>query len=174
VVTVVDEGDISFQEYFVQRQHGVPVSNLRFEGAQQAALSSTAAQTLHDATAIVIAPSNPLVSIGPLRALAGMDTSLAARREQVVAISPIVGGAALKGPADRMMLELGHEPSVVGVARLYAPIASVLVIDPVDAHLAPLVEAAGMRAVVVPSVMSTPEISAALARTALAAVGINL
>ena len=174
VVTVVDEGDISFQEYFVQRQHGVPVSNLRFEGAQQAALSTAAAQALHDAKAIVIAPSNPLVSIGPLRALAGVDTSLAARREQVVAISPIVGGAALKGPADRMMLELGHEPSVVGVARLYAPIASVLVIDPVDAHLAPLVEAAGMRAVVVPSVMSTPEISAALARTTLAAVGIHL
>lgn len=174
VVTVVGEGDISFQEYFVQRQHGVPVSNLRFEGAEQAALSGKAVQTLHDAQAIVIAPSNPLVSIGPLRALAGMDTSLAARREQVVAISPIVGGAALKGPADRMMLELGHDPSVVGVARLYAPIASVLVIDPVDAHLAPQVEAAGMRAVVVPSVMSTPEISAALARTALAAVGIDL
>ena len=75
-----------------------------------------------------------------------------------MAISPIVGGAALKGPADRLLSELGHESSVVGVARLYAPIAGTLVIDPVDAHLADAVEAEGMRAVVTPSVMSTPEI----------------
>ena len=93
---------------------------------------------------------------------------LAARRESVVAVSPIVNGAALKGPADRMMRELGHEPSVVGVARLYAPIAAALVIDPADAHLADAVEAAGMRAVVTPSVMTTPEIGAELARAALA------
>ena len=74
----------------------------------------------------------------------------------VVAISPIVGGAALKGPADHMLSELGHEPSVVGVARLYAPIAGALVIDPVDAHLAEAIEAEGMRAVITPSIMSTP------------------
>ena len=74
-----------------------------------------------------------------------------------MAVSPIVGGAALKGPADRMLAELGHDASVVGVARLYAPIASVLVIDPVDADLADDVEALGMRCVVTPSVMSTPD-----------------
>jgi len=82
-----------------------------------------------------------------------------------------VGGAALKGPADRMLEELGHEASVVGVARLYAPIASALVIDPVDEHLADAVEAAGMRAIVVPSIMSTAELSANLARATLAAAG---
>jgi LPPG:FO 2-phospho-L-lactate transferase len=172
-VTVVGEAEISFQEYFVQRHHDVPISSVRFVGAEQATLTGGAARALMGADAIVIAPSNPLVSIGPLRALAGVDTALSARRQTVVAISPIVGGAALKGPADHMLEELGHEASVVGVARLYAPIASSLVIDPIDAHLADQVEAAGMRPIVVPSVMSTPEISAGLARTALAAAGIE-
>ncbi|MEZ5251638.1 MAG: hypothetical protein R2713_21235 [Ilumatobacteraceae bacterium] len=82
-------------------------------------------------------------------------------------MSPIVGGAALKGPADRMLLELGHGASVVGVARLYCDVASTLVIDPLDAHLADAVEAVGMRCVVQPSVMSTPEVAAALARRVL-------
>ena len=84
-------------------------------------------------------------------------------------MSPIVGGAALKGPADRMLTELGHEPSVVGVARLYAPIAAALVIDPVDADLADAVAAAGMRPVVVPSIMRDEPTSTALARATLAA-----
>ena len=173
-VTVVDEGEIGFQEYFVRRHHDVAVTSVRFEGAERAHLASGAARALMHADAVVIAPSNPLVSIGPLRALAGVDTALTARRDSVVAISPIVGGAALKGPADRMLEELGHEASVVGVARLYAPIAASLVIDPVDAHLASQVEAAGMRTVIVPSVMSTPEISAALSRATLAAAGVTL
>jgi LPPG:FO 2-phospho-L-lactate transferase len=118
---------------------------------------------------VVVAPSNPLVSIGPIRALAGVDDLLRARRDSVVAVSPIVGGAALKGPADRMLVELGHEASVVGVARLYAGIASALVIDLADEHLAPAVAAAGMTPVVVPSIMSTPEVAANLARATLAA-----
>ena len=119
----------------------------------------------------MICPSNPIVSIGPLRALAGMDAALVARRDSVVAISPIIGGQALKGPADRMMVELGHEASVVGVARLYAPIARALVIDPVDAALADAVAAEGIEPVVVESVMSTPEVGAELARRTLAAAG---
>lgn len=170
-ITVRGEGEISFQEYFVERRHSVPVSAVRFAGANDATMTAPAVRALTVAEAVVIAPSNPLVSIGPFRALAGLDELLAARRDTVSAVSPIVGGAALKGPADRMMDELGFESSVVGVARLYAPIASALLIDPVDAHLADQVEAAGMRAVVVPSIMSTPEISAALARASLAAAG---
>ena len=112
----------------------------------------------------MIAPSNPLVSIGPIRALPGVDELLAGRRESVVAVSPIVGGHALKGPADRMMAELGVEPTVAGVARLYAPIAATLVIDTVDAELAGEVEAAGMRCVVTPTVMTTPDAARSLAR----------
>ncbi|MCU1392360.1 MAG: fbiA [Ilumatobacteraceae bacterium] len=172
-VTLADGSgeEISFQEYFVQRQHGVPVSAVRFVGADVAQLTAAARAALTAADAVVIAPSNPLVSIGPMRALHDVDALLAGRRDTVVAVSPIVGGAALKGPADHMLTELGHEPSVVGVARLYAPISSALVIDPVDAHLADAVEAEGMRAIVVPSIMSSAEVSATLARATLAAAG---
>ena len=174
VATIVglrdDDSEISFQEYFVQRHHGVPVRSIRFDGADSARLSESARESLVAAESVVIAPSNPVVSIGPIRALRGVDELLSARRDTVAAISPIIGGAALKGPADRMLVELGHESSVVGVARLYAPVASVLVIDPADAHLADQVETEGMRAVVVESVMSTPEIGHELARRTLTAI----
>ncbi|HRE03735.1 MAG TPA: 2-phospho-L-lactate transferase, partial [Ilumatobacteraceae bacterium] len=111
-VTVHDDGDadrgagheVSFQEYFVQRRHSVPVSAVRFAGADEATLTVASRAALVDADTIVIAPSNPLVSIGPLRALSGVDDLLRARRDRVVAISPIIAGAALKGPADRMLI----------------------------------------------------------------------
>jgi LPPG:FO 2-phospho-L-lactate transferase len=157
--------DLAFQEYFVRLRHSVPVHSVRFEGA--ARLTAAARAAVAGAGTVVIAPSNPIVSIGPLRSLPGVDELLAARRESVVAVSPIVGGAALKGPADRMLAELGHQPTVVGVARLYASIASVLVVDPVDSHLAPQVEAEGMRCLVTPSVMSSPEAARALALATL-------
>jgi LPPG:FO 2-phospho-L-lactate transferase len=99
--------------------------------------------------------------------MAGVDEALIKRRNSVVAISPIVAGAALKGPADRLMAELGHDASVVGVARLYSPICSTLIIDSADEHLASAVEAEGVRCVVTNTIMSTPEISEQLARTAL-------
>jgi LPPG:FO 2-phospho-L-lactate transferase len=172
MVALRDEAiEVPFQEYFVQRHHSVAVAGVRFAGAEQASLSAGARAALSDSEVVVIAPSNPLVSIGPIRALAGVDEVLAGRRDSVVAISPIVGGAALKGPADRMLEELGHEASVVGVARLYAPIAATLVIDPVDEHLVPAVEAAGMRAVVTPSIMSSAAIGHELALRTLAAAG---
>lgn len=162
------ERDVSFQDYFVRMRHSVPVSGVRFDGAAQ--LAQTARDVLEESATIVVAPSNPVVSIGPLRSLDGVDALLARRRDRVVAVSPIVGGAALKGPADRMLVELGHEASVVGVARLYSTIASVLVIDPVDAHLADAVEATGMRCVVTPTVMSTRAIARQLALVVLASV----
>lgn len=172
MVSLREEGiEVPFQEYFVKRQHNVPVSALRFAGAAEATLTQEARSALVDSEVVVIAPSNPLVSIGPIRALAGFDDLLAARRDSVVAISPIVGGVALKGPADQMLRELGHEPSVVGVAHLYAGIAATLVVDPVDEALAPQVEAAGMRVVVTPSVMSVAGVGPELARQTLAAAG---
>lgn len=166
-VTLAAGPTVSFQEYFVQRRHGEAVTAVEFAGAAQARPHPVALDALATAEVVVLAPSNPIVSIGPIRALAGVDDSLRARRDSVVAVSPIVGGAALKGPADRMLVELGHEASVVGVARLYAEVAATLVIDPVDAHLAAEVEAAGMRAVVVPSVMSSPEVARRLAQVTL-------
>lgn len=169
MIDLVDGRSVPFQEYFVRLRHGVPIRGARFVGASAAQLQPGAIEAIRDADVVVIAPSNPIVSIGPLRALAGFDDLLATRRSSVVAVSPIIGGAALKGPADRMLVELGLEASVVGVARLYAPIAAALVIDPVDAHLADLVAAEGIRPVITPSVMSDPEVSAELARMTLAA-----
>jgi LPPG:FO 2-phospho-L-lactate transferase len=171
MVELLDGRIVTFQEYFVQLRHSVPVKGVHFEGSAAATLQIDAGAAIADAEVVVIAPSNPIVSIGPMRTLARVDDLLAGRRASVVAVSPIVGGAALKGPADRMMLELGHEASVVGVARLYRDIAGTLVVDPADAHLAADVEATGMRCVVQPSVMSDPRVGAALARAVLDAAG---
>lgn len=170
MVTLREERrEIPFQEYFVLRRHTVPITSIRCAGADTATLTNSARAALSNSTVVVIAPSNPLVSIGPIRALAEVDELLSARRDSVVAVSPIVGGATIKGPADHMLAELGHEPTAVGVARLYRDIAATLVIDPVDADLVPAIEATGMRVVVTPSVMSEPHIGHELARRTLAA-----
>jgi LPPG:FO 2-phospho-L-lactate transferase len=169
MVELASGEEVSFQDYFVRLGHDVAVRGVRFAGADRARPTAEVLDALETATAIAIAPSNPIVSIGPLRALRGVDDTLARRRDHVVAVSPIVGGVALKGPADRMLTELGHEASVVGVARLYTPIATTLVIDPADAGLAPAVEAEGMRALVVPSVMKDAATAAALAEATLEA-----
>jgi LPPG:FO 2-phospho-L-lactate transferase len=159
--------EVNFQEYFVKRRHGVPVSAVRFVGADTARPAPGVLDAIATASTVVLAPSNPLVSIGPVLAVPGVRTAIEARRDRCVAISPIVGGAALKGPADRMLVELGHESSVVGVARLYRDLAAVLVVDEADRALAPAVEAAGMRCVVTDTIMKSPERAAALARTTI-------
>ncbi|MFM8649047.1 MAG: 2-phospho-L-lactate transferase [Actinomycetota bacterium] len=169
VATMVDIVDVDgasrtvgFQEYFVRRRHSVPVTAVHFEGAESA--RPTFIETLETSRTIVIAPSNPIVSIGPLRALPGVDRTLEKFRDKVVAISPIIAGAALKGPADRMLSELGFEASVVGVARLYAPICGTLVIDQQDESSRAAVEAEGVRCVVADTIMRMPEITSRLAR----------
>lgn len=169
LLTQLDGSELAFQDYFVRRHHDIAVTAVRF-AHDGAVPGPDVLAAIARAGTVVIAPSNPLVSIGPLRELPGVDDALAARRDRVVAVSPIIGGRALKGPADRMLSELGHEPSVVGVARLYRDVAATLVIDPTDAESAADVEAAGMRAVVTPAVMTTAHDAAALARATLAAV----
>ncbi len=159
--------EVAFQHYFVRLSHSVPVRSVRFEGAERAGPAPGTLEAIAGATRIVACPSNPVVSIGPVLAVPGVRPALEARRDDVVAVSPIVAGAALKGPADRLLAELGHDPSVVGVARLYAPWVGTLVIDEADAALASRVEAEGVRCVVAPTVMSTPERAAALARVVL-------
>ena len=168
MVTVAGYGEIGFQDYFVRLRHDAAVTAVRFDHSD-ATLSAPAREALDTADVVVIAPSNPVVSIGPIRALSGVDEILAARRESVVAVSPIVGGKALKGPADRMLADLGYESSVVGVAELYRSIAATLVVDPADELLAPKVEAAGLRCVVTPSVMTTLQVATDLAAAILAA-----
>ena len=169
-VLTVEGEEIAFQDYFVARRHDVVVSAVRFVGADRARPGPAVLSTLATAEVVVVCPSNPIVSIGPLLAVPGLRDALIERRGDTVAVSPIVAGAALKGPADRLLAELGHEPTVAGVARLYAPLAAALVIDPADAELADAVEEAGMRPVIAPSIMSSPEAAQSLAEAALAAV----
>ena len=111
-----------------------------------------------------------MVSIGPLLAVPGIADSLKEHRARVVAVSPIVAGAALKGPADRLMAELGQEPSVVGVARMYAELAGTLVVDEADEALSGAVEALGVRCIVTPTVMQTVDDAERLSATVLDAV----
>jgi LPPG:FO 2-phospho-L-lactate transferase len=162
------DAPVPFQDYFVRLRHDVAIESIEFD-QRGCELGPGVGRALSAAQAVVIAPSNPLVSIGPIRALTGVDELLASRRESVVAVSPIVGGRALKGPADRMLAELGMEPTVVGVARVYASIAATLVIDPVDAALAADVETAGMHCIVTPTVMSDADVARALAEACVAA-----
>ncbi len=159
--------EIGFQDYFVRLRHSVPVASVRFDGAESAQPAPGVIDALETADTIVVCPSNPIVSIGPIRALEGIETALRARRESTVAISPIVAGRALKGPADRLMAELGHEASVVGVARLYSPIAATLVVDEADAELADAVEETGMDCIVAPTVMGSVEDATRLSKVVL-------
>ncbi len=167
-VTVPD-GEIDFQEYFVHRQHDVAVSAVRFQGADAAAPAPGVLEAIGGAERLVIAPSNPIVSIAPLLAVPGVRGAVERRRDDGVAVSPIIAGAALKGPADRLLRELGHEVSVVGIARLYAPLVGTLVIDEADADEVGRIEAEGLRCVVAPTIMRGPDEAASLARTVLAA-----
>ncbi|MCP4088007.1 MAG: 2-phospho-L-lactate transferase [Actinomycetia bacterium] len=174
---VIDDPDqdepveIDFQEYFVKHQHSVPVHSVRFEGAIDARPAPGVIDTINGADVVVIAPSNPLVSIDPVLAVPGVRAAIEARRHSGVAISPIIAGAALKGPADRLLRELGHEASVVGIARLYAPLVATLVIDEADRDREAEVEAEGVRCVVAPTIMKSAHDAASLAQVVLDCVG---
>ena len=165
-----DAPEIDFQDYFVAQRHGIAVRAVRFAGIEAAQPAPGVLDSLDTADVVVVAPSNPFVSIGPVVEVPQVRETLRGRRDSVVAVSPIVGGASIKGPAGAMMRELGHEPSVVGIARLYAEFAGTLVIDNADHDLAPAVADAGMTPVVTDTIMSSPERAAALARTTLDAV----
>jgi LPPG:FO 2-phospho-L-lactate transferase len=165
--TLTGGEEITFQEYFVQRRHEVPVTAVRFAGVERAHPGPGVLDALTAAERVVVAPSNPVVSIAPVVAVPGVRERLEARRDDVVAVSPIVAGAALKGPADRLLDELGEESSVVGVARRYAPFVGTLVVDEADADRAAEVEAEGVRCVVAPTIMKGPAEAAALARVTL-------
>ena len=170
MVTLADGAEVGFQEYFVGLRHDVAITGIRFDGSEDAHPGPGVLETLTTAETVIVAPSNPLVSIAPILAIPGITDVLRARRATNVAVSPIVGGSALKGPADRMLTELGHESSVVGVARLYRDLVATLVIDLVDADLSDEVEAEGLRCVVTDTVMRTVDVAAALAATTLGAV----
>ncbi|MGH1493891.1 MAG: 2-phospho-L-lactate transferase [Acidimicrobiales bacterium] len=167
MVTTVAHGEISFQEYFVGKGHSVAVSSVRFDGADTASAGPGVIDAIHNADRVIIAPSNPAVSIDPVLAIPGVGEALRQRRESVVAVSPIIAGKALKGPADRLLTELGREASVVGVAEWYRDTIGTLVVDNADRDLCPAIEALGVAAVATDTIMSDATRSAALASALL-------
>jgi LPPG:FO 2-phospho-L-lactate transferase len=171
--TMIDtpDGEIDFQTYYVRHQHADRVTGIRFDGAELARPAPGVVEAIRDAAAIVIAPSNPLISIGPILAVPEIRSLLAARSAPCVAVSPIVRGRALRGPAAAMLESLGHEASAAGVAAIYAGLVDALVIDEQDAELAEAVERHGMRAVVADTIMRDAAARERLARTALDAAG---
>jgi LPPG:FO 2-phospho-L-lactate transferase len=169
---LTDEGWLDFQEYFVHRQQEPEVRDLRFRGIDEAEASREVGAVLEAADAIVIAPSNPFVSVRPVLGVAGIEAGLQTARTRgapVIAVSGIVGGRALKGPADRMMISLGHEASALGVARLYTGIADLFVLDALDADLEPAIRKLGMQTLVTDSIMADASGRARLAGDVLTA-----
>ena len=163
-------GWLEFQDYFVRRRQEPVVHAVRFAGIERAEVAPRVRGELGFADAIVIAPSNPIVSVGPILALRGMAELLAAAKQggsPIVAVSPIIGGKALKGPADRMLSSLGHESSALGVARIYAEVATGFVLDAVDKALAPEIEALGLRTLVTDTIMTDDAARIRLAREVL-------
>jgi LPPG:FO 2-phospho-L-lactate transferase len=170
----IDEGWIDFQEYFVHRHQVPEVHEVRYAGIEAARPTGDVIEALAGADVIVIGPSNPIVSVGPILAVPGMRDALAevrARGVSIVAVSPIIAGKALKGPADRMLASLGLESTALGVARGYADLLDVFVLDAVDAALVPSIEALGLRAVTADTVMADEDGRARVARSVLEAVG---
>ena len=169
-VISTDAGDLPMQQYFVQRRSQPRVQAIYYQGADSARPSPGFQSALSQAGLIVLCPSNPFLSIGPMLALPGVKERLKAGGGDRlrVAVSPIVSGAAVRGPADKIMAELGHEVSCVGVARHYQGLCDLFFIDDQDAHLAPEVEKLGMKPVVAPIIMDTEADKIALARRILA------
>ncbi len=169
-VTLTSGETIDFQRYFVERQHADAVRHVEFAGADRARPAPGVLAAIQDADCVVIAPSNPFVSIDPILSVPGIRDAVVQRRERNVAISPIVGGGAVKGPAADLMRSFGHEVSAAGVAAVYQPLAAHLVIDTVDDHLAPAVSAAGMTPHVTNTMMTAIDVTTALAEFTIATV----
>lgn len=162
------EGWRDFQDYFVRRRHEDRVTQVRFAGIENAHVTPEVAGALASADAIIFCPSNPLVSIGPILAMPGFRGTLAASPAIKIAVSPIVGGKALKGPADRMLAEQGMEVSAYGVATGYVDILDVMTIDTLDAADAPRIEALGIAVQIAQTVMQSDDDRRQLARAVLA------
>lgn len=152
-----------FQEYFVRNRSRGVVERIELREIEKARPLPAALAAIRCASAVILAPSNPLVSLGPILALKGMRQTLAKIRPRVAAISPIVGGRTLKGPADKMLRGMGFEVSPLGVARLYRDIAGVFVMDMRDRDYLEPVRTLGMKAIAVDTVMTTPAKAARLA-----------
>ncbi len=166
-VIVTADGEVGFQEWFVGRRAAPPVVALRLDGVAEARPAPGVLEAIGAARRIVLAPSNPFLSLDPILAVEGIRASIAARRDDVVAVSPIIAGRAVKGPLGEMLDSLGHERSALGVARYLAPLCGTFVLDEADRDLAGAVEALGMRAIVTATLMVDDATRRALARAVL-------
>ncbi len=160
-------GVIHFQEYLVKHRTELTVKEIIFDGVDAARPAPGVLETIAAAEGIVVCPSNPLISIGPILAVPGVREALCKRRERVVAVCPIVGGKSLKGPSDKMMRQVGNEVSALGVARMYRDFAGTLVIDTEDAAQRRKIEALGMQVAVRATTMRTSADKERLARAVL-------
>jgi LPPG:FO 2-phospho-L-lactate transferase len=169
VPTIIDsnEGLMHFQEYLVKRRTEPMVKGIRFEGVESARPAPGVLEALGKANHIIICPSNPLISIGPILAVPGVHEQLRSRKTDIFAVCPIVGGKSLKGPSDKMLAQLGHEATALGVAKLYADFTGTFVIDSADKQLAPAISALGMKVAILPTVMKTRAQKRKLARALL-------
>lgn len=168
-----DEGWLDFQTYFVGRHQAPEVLEIRFQGIAEARITPEGSAALDAADAIVIAPSNPFVSLAPILGVSGIRAGLDAARARgvpVAAISGIIGGRAVKGPADRMLASLGHEATALGVARIHADLVDLFVLDSVDASLEPAVRALGLDVLVIDTMMDSDESRARVAGSVLDAL----
>ena len=167
-VLSTEAGSLPMQQYFVQRHSEPRVKSIEYQGAASARPSPGFRAGLDQAKLVVLCPSNPFLSLGPILAIPSVRRLLEDFPGLRVAVSPIVGGAAVRGPAAKIMSELGEEVSCVGVARQYRGICDVFLIDQQDAHLGPKIEELGIRPVVAPIIMETEADRVALAQRVLA------
>lgn len=164
-----DDGRLQFQEYFVKRKCEPKVLGVVFEGAEKAEPAPGVLEALEEADVIVLCPSNPILSIGPILAVKGIRSSLRKSLKPIVAVSPIVAGKALKGPADKIMLELGLKPSALTVAEFYRDFLKVFIADVRDGDLKFEIEQLGIKVVLTDTIMSDLGKQIALARETLKA-----
>ena len=150
-----DEGSLHFQEYLVKRGAEPVVKGIRFEGVERARPAPGVLEAIREASRIIICPSNPLISIAPILAVPGVREQLRVRKTDVFAVCPLVGGKSLKGPSDKMLVQLGHEATALGVAKLYADFTATFVIDPADKTQAAAIAGLGMKVAILPTVMKT-------------------
>ena len=147
-------GRMTFQEYFVRHHHDVVVTSIEVVGADEATATEEVLDALREASRIIIAPSNPLISIDPILRVRGVRELLEDRRDVVVGVSPIIDGRALKGPADRLLAELGHEASCLGVVDFYKGLVGTWIIDEADAARVDEVRSRGVHVVVTTTIMA--------------------
>jgi LPPG:FO 2-phospho-L-lactate transferase len=161
-------GRLSFQEYFVRHHHDVDVASIEVVGASSARPTNEVVDALTQAARIVIAPSNPLISIDPILQVPGVRAIIEERRDDVIAVSPIIRGEALKGPAARLLAELGHEVSCVGVVDFYQGLVGTWIIDVADAHHEEALRQRGVNVIVTTTIMADPDDARRLAHAVLA------